>query len=133
MSERTHKSSVRHATNIQRHRVDVEDDYEVVHTRTSSINGRGYVADSAKSPLKGRTTWTAGDSWAPEDDCDFDLDTNSDEYEEEVEKGLQKALPPESPQEEPSKKKQRTQASVSSESSPSSSSTLPLPSLLYLF
>lgn len=113
MSERADKSSTRHATNIQHHRIELDDDFEVVQARTSSVTGRGQLVDSPRSPLKGRTTWTIGDSWAPEDDDSFDLDPNSDLYDEEVEVGLQRALPPEELQEEPPSKKRRTQASVS--------------------
>lgn len=113
MSQRADKSSIRHATNIQHDRIGLNDDFEVVQARTASVTGRGHIVDSAKSPLKGRTTWTVGDSWAPEDDSEFDLDPDSEGYDEEVETGLQRALPPEGPQEEPLKKKRRTQASVS--------------------
>lgn len=113
MSERGNKSSNRHATNIQRHRVDLEDDFEVIQARTSSLTGRGRITEGPKSPLKGRTTWTVGESWAPDDDSEFDLDSDSEGYDEEVEIGLERALPPESREEEPSKKKAKTQASVS--------------------
>lgn len=111
MSQRAVKSSVRHATNIQHKRIDLGSDFDEVQARTSSLSGRGQPVDSAKSPLIG-TPWTAGDSWAPADDADFDLDPNSDFYDEEVEVGLERALPLESPQEEPPLKKRRTQASV---------------------
>lgn len=116
MSQRADKSSIRHATNIQWDRIDLDGDFEVVQARTSSVTERGHIVDSAKSPLKGRTTWAIGESWAPDDDTDFDLDPDSVGYDEEVEIGLQRALPPESSQEEPVKKKQRTQASVSLQS-----------------
>lgn len=68
---------------VYRDRIPLEDDYEVVQARTSTLSGQGRLpTDSIRSSLKGRTTWTVGTSWAPEDDPELDLDPSDDWYDE---------------------------------------------------
>lgn len=116
MSERTNKNSMRHTTNVQQQRIEDDDDFEVVKARTSSLHGPGGLPlDSAKSPLKGRTTWTEMDSWEPEDSTELDLDPDSAWFEEEMEAGFDKILPSETNAHEglKVKRKKKSQASVS--------------------
>jgi hypothetical protein len=42
------------------------------------------VAEGARSPLKGRTTWAVGSTWAPEDDEELALDDSGDWFDAEI-------------------------------------------------
>ena len=67
-------------------RIDLTDDFEVIHTReTRKIEHGRFVRDTPRDPLKGHTTWTAPDvSWVPEDDPEFALDPDGDWYDVEL-------------------------------------------------
>lgn len=97
-------------------RIPLEDDFEVVQARTSTLVNRGRnPQDSIRSPLKGRTTWTIGSSWAPEDDPELSLNPNDEWYNDAIDADvgdlLDRSLPP---QVNAAKQKgKRSQASVS--------------------
>lgn len=115
MSDRQDKNSQRHASNIRRLRVPLDDDFEVVQARTSSLRGPGgTTAEGARSPLKGRTTWTVGSSWAPEDDPEFSLDSDSERHDDELKKDLGAVLDKAQASKGKQKKKKRSEVSVSS-------------------
>lgn len=65
-------------------RIPLEDDFEVIHARSSHLTSRNEPVDSSRSPLKGRTTWTLGNFWAPDDDEELALDDTDDRYNEEL-------------------------------------------------
>lgn len=103
----------RHAPNIHRDRIPLDDDFEIIQARTSSLSGPGRLPfDSARSPLKGRTTWSIGSSWAPDDDPELDLDPDDAWYDQEMEADVGEVidLPPVELNTRPKKKK--SQASV---------------------
>lgn len=116
MTDWSHKSSTCHATNIQHQRIPLEDDYEVVQARTSSLRwNTNLPVDSARDQLRGFTSWDVGSSWAPEDDPEFTLDQNSEEHDRELERELGDVLKKLSEKEKNAKKKKRktrSQASV---------------------
>lgn len=113
MSDRLNKNSQRYASNIRHIRVPLDDDFEVVQARTSSLRGPGgTTAEGARSPLKGCTTWTVGASWAPEDDPEFSLDTDSEEHDDEMARGIGDVLDKADASEGP-KKKKRSEVLVS--------------------
>lgn len=86
MVDRRPAKRTRHTLNVQHDRIPIEDDFEVLHSRTSSLHGPRHLPfDSARSPLRGRTTWTIGQTWAPEDDPEFSLDSDDELYEMEME------------------------------------------------
>lgn len=97
-----------------RDRIPLEDDYEVVQARTSRLSGQGRLpTESARSPLRGRTTWTVGTTWAPEDDPELDLDPNDGWYDEVMDADVGDLLDGR-PQQDPAKPRaRRSQASVS--------------------
>lgn len=112
MSDRTQKNSTRHATNVSHTRVPLDDDYELVQSRTSALRWTSTKAvDSPRDELRGKTTWSVGDSWYPADDPEFALDDNSDWYEEELEKDVGDVLERIDLQEKT--KKDRSESSVS--------------------
>lgn len=65
-------------------RIPLEDDFEVIHARSSHLTRRNEPIDSSRSPMKGRTTWTYGNKWAPDDDADLALDDTGDRFNEEI-------------------------------------------------
>ncbi len=65
-------------------RIPLEDDFEVIHARSSHLTSRKEPVKSSRSPLKGRTTWTFGKSWAPDDDDELALDETDDRYHQEL-------------------------------------------------
>jgi hypothetical protein len=66
-------------------RVELADDFEIVHARETYLKRNGRVAvETPRSPQKGRTTWTVGESWAPEDSLEFALDPHGDWYDEQL-------------------------------------------------
>ncbi|KAF8190121.1 hypothetical protein BJ912DRAFT_850355, partial [Pholiota molesta] len=65
-------------------RITLEDDIEVVHSRSSRLTSRNIASETARSPQKGRTTWAVGSSWAPEDDQELALDESGDWFDEEM-------------------------------------------------
>ncbi|KAF9470561.1 hypothetical protein BDN70DRAFT_902008 [Pholiota conissans] len=68
-------------------RISIQDDIEVVHSRSSRLT-RNVAYEGARSPLKGRTTWTVGSTWAPEDDNDLALDESCDWFDKELNAGV---------------------------------------------
>src|SRR5690348_6457839 len=61
-----------------RERIDLEDDLEVVHARTSHVNARGVTIDTPPSPQRTCTTWILRNSWGPEDNTEFALEQSDD-------------------------------------------------------
>lgn len=77
---------IRVGSNVHMDRIPLEDDFEVVQARTSSLRGPGHLpTDSARWPMKGHTSWTVGDTWAPEDDLELALDPHDGWFDEEME------------------------------------------------
>ncbi|RDB23287.1 hypothetical protein Hypma_009705 [Hypsizygus marmoreus] len=69
-------------------RVPLQNDFEVVHARESyTISSSHSVRPAAglRSPQRGRTSWTVGSAWEPEDSTELSLDPNGEWYDEEVE------------------------------------------------
>ncbi|RDB26172.1 hypothetical protein Hypma_006936 [Hypsizygus marmoreus] len=69
-------------------RVSLTNDIEDIHARegrTVRVNNSRSTRDTHRSPQRGRTTWTLGDAWEPEDSGELALDPNGDWYDEEVE------------------------------------------------
>lgn len=71
-------------TSHYRDRIPLEDDYEVIHARSAHLTSRNMPTDSARSPMKGRTSWTFGNLWAPDDDEELALDETDEMYNAEV-------------------------------------------------
>ena len=65
-------------------RIPLEDDFEVIHARSSQLSSRNAPIDLSRSPLKGVTTWKAGNSWAPDDDEELALDKTDELYNNEL-------------------------------------------------
>ena len=65
-------------------RIPLEDDFEVIHARSSQLSYRNAPIDLSRSPLKGVTTWSVGGSWAPDDDEELALDETDELYNKEV-------------------------------------------------
>ncbi len=65
-------------------RIPLEDDIEVIHARSSHLSSRNEPLDSSRSPLKGVTTWSLGNAWAPDDDEELALDDTGDQYNREL-------------------------------------------------
>lgn len=83
---RQHCPDPRAEPRVYRNRIPLEDDFEVVQARTSSLVGQGRLPkDSTRSDLRGKTTWTVGSSWAPEDDPELSLDPNDEWFNEAIE------------------------------------------------
>lgn len=118
MTDRAQKNSTRHATNINHQRIPLDDDYEVVQARTSSLRwGPGLPVDSPRDELRGFTTWEVGTSWAPEDDPEFNLDKDSEQHDRELETELGTVLDRlDKWSQKESAKKKRSEASVSNRS-----------------
>lgn len=113
MSNRTQKQSARHATNITHQRLRLDDDYEVVQSRTASLQwNHNTASDSPRDKLRGQTTWTVGDSWGPEDDPEFALDKSSQRHDDELEQDIGKVLDKMEPKKPEKIKKARSEASV---------------------
>lgn len=114
MTNRLAKNSIRHATNINHQRIPLDDDYEVVQVRTSSLRWGADIVDSPRDELRGFTTWEVGSSWAPEDDHEFNLDVDSEKYDRELERELGDVLDRMHAKDQKSAgKKKRSEASVS--------------------
>jgi hypothetical protein len=81
--------SSRKGRSIHRERVQVDDDYEVVHTRAVGSRSSRNPQDrpGQVSPQRGRTDWTVheGDSWFPADDTQFSLEPDSSYCDDELE------------------------------------------------
>lgn len=91
-------------------RVDLTDDFEVVHARETVLRQHTRLpVDTPRSPQKGRTTWTHGNSWVPEDSFEFALDPDGDWYDEQVEQPILETTS--IPAEPPSKIKKRKKKS----------------------
>lgn len=61
-------------------RIPLEEDYEVVQARTTSLTSRQTAVDSEREILP--STWTLGDSWAPEESFEYSLDPDHGWYDE---------------------------------------------------
>ncbi|KAL0573000.1 hypothetical protein V5O48_008967 [Marasmius crinis-equi] len=83
-----------------------DDDYEVLHSRTTNISSSGKLTESQRSPMKGRVAWTQKTSWGPQDDQSFALDPDGHLYDATIE---QEAL--DGPVEIAVKKKKRSKRS----------------------
>ena len=98
-------------------RIELADDFEVVHAHESYVHQRGRLAvETPRSPQKGWTTWTVGDSWAPEDSFEFALDPHGDWYDEQLDAPVTETIETslQSVQSKPKKKKkQRSKVAVS--------------------
>lgn len=95
-------------------RIPLENDFEVLHARTSALTGPGrFPTDTARSPLKGRTTWTIGDTWAPEDDPEFSLDPDGECFDEEMDADIGDIINAVDSQAGTATRPQRSKASVS--------------------
>ncbi|KJA15106.1 hypothetical protein HYPSUDRAFT_208167 [Hypholoma sublateritium FD-334 SS-4] len=70
-------------------RVPLEDNFEVIHARTTHLTSRKEPIESSRSPLKGQMTRTLGNVWAPEDNEELALDKTDERYNEEIMVGLQ--------------------------------------------
>lgn len=58
-----------------RDRLVLPDDFEVIHSRQSSLTStRRIPVETQRSPQRGRTAWLFGDSWAPEDSTEVGLE-----------------------------------------------------------
>lgn len=67
-----------------RDRAPLGHDIEVVHSREAHLTTqRGFAVETPRSPQRGRTTWSIGDSWAPLDDYEIGLDPNGEWHDEE--------------------------------------------------
>lgn len=98
-------------------RIRLEDDYEVVHARTSSMRADGYSIETARVATE-NPTWNVGKSWAPADDPQLALDTDGSWYEEEMDAEIGDVMggmdaEMDAPKPGPKKKKKRSEASVS--------------------
>lgn len=66
-----------------RDQIPLEEDFEVVNARTASLSGPNNLPMAMeRSSLS--STWTIGDSWAPEENHDFSLDPDDGWYDEAV-------------------------------------------------
>ncbi|KAF9472049.1 hypothetical protein BDN70DRAFT_819206, partial [Pholiota conissans] len=92
-------------------RVSLEDDIEVVHSRSSGLGVRNLAIETPRSPQKGRTTWAVGSTWAPEDDEDLALDENGQLFDQEMQAEVFESAA--SRVEDLRKKRTRSKASVS--------------------
>lgn len=75
-------------------RVNLDQDFEVINARETSTTVRGLPLETPRSPQKGRTTWTVGNSWAPQDSTEYGLDPSSDWFDVEVEGSVTEVRPP---------------------------------------
>ena len=65
-------------------RIPLEDDLKVIHACSSHLSRRNKPIDLSRSPLKGVTTWTMGNSWALDDDEELALDDTDELYNKEL-------------------------------------------------
>ncbi|KAK0459382.1 uncharacterized protein EV420DRAFT_1642357 [Desarmillaria tabescens] len=65
-------------------RVEFEDDYDRVHSRTSGIDQRGHTSSSESKPLRGKAGWTLGSMWNPPDDSELSLNVDGSGYEDQM-------------------------------------------------
>lgn len=93
MTSRALKRRRTEGTKAYHDRIELPDDFEVVHSRETLVRQRtGLPVDTPRSPQKGRTTWTSGDSWAPEENLEFALDPDGEWYDEQVEAPVAEAI-----------------------------------------
>ena len=89
-------------------RIPLEEDFETVSARTGSLSGpNNFPMNTDRSSVS--SSWTYGDSWAPEDSDDFSLDPDQGWYDEAVEADIADVM------EElviPQRRRNRSQASV---------------------
>ncbi|KAF8201858.1 hypothetical protein BJ912DRAFT_1054149 [Pholiota molesta] len=106
-----YRATKRPKTTHYRDRIPLENDIEVIHSRSSGLTSWNAPNVASRSPLKGRTTWTVGKSWAPDDDEEIALDDSSAWFDEEVHANVFDSHP--SRMDDLSKKKKRTRSKVS--------------------
>ncbi|KAF9472815.1 hypothetical protein BDN70DRAFT_818108 [Pholiota conissans] len=95
-------------------RISLEDDLEVIHARSSRLTARNMATESFRTPLKGRTTWNIGTTWAPEDDKELALDDSGDWFDVEMQGDLFDSGPSRA-QDQPKKKYKRSGTSTGAE------------------
>lgn len=90
-------------------RIPLDDDFDIIKARTEAISGPTYLPVQA-GRSEWSSSWTIGDSWAPEESFEFSLDPDKAQYDAVVEADVADVM------EEliaPKKKKaKRSQASV---------------------
>ena len=88
-------------------RLPLEDDFEVVHARETRLTAnRRIPVETQRSPLKGRTSWVVGDSWAPEDSTEYGLDQGGEWYDVQLETHVMEDSAPPLPPKKQTKPKQ---------------------------
>lgn len=93
-------------------RVNLDHDFEVISARETTTTVRGIPLETPRSPQKGRTTWTIGNSWTPQDSADYGLDPSSEWFDAEVEGSVTDIRPPPGPIKD-KKKRKKSRVSVS--------------------
>lgn len=84
MARRSSRPSAAQFGGSYHDRIPLEDDYETITFRNTSLSGPNSLPTAAyRSSVS--TAWTIGDNWAPEDSCDFSLDPDNGWYDEVVE------------------------------------------------
>jgi hypothetical protein len=98
-------------------RVNLLDNFEIVHAHETIFRQWTYFpVNTPWSPQKGRTTWTQGESWVPEESFEFALDPHGDWYDEQVEAPVTETL--EIPVRSTAKKKSKKKSKVLVRSDP---------------
>lgn len=104
-------------SNVIYDRIQLEDDYEVVQARTSSMRAGGYSTETTRVATE-KPTWSMGKSWAPADDPQLSLDADDSRYEDEMKAEIGEVMDgagagASKPAPKKKKKKKRSEASVS--------------------
>lgn len=89
-------------------RIPLEEDFETVSVRTASLSGpNSFPMTTDRSSVS--SSWTFGDSWAPEDSQEFSLDPDQGWYDEAVDADIGDVM---EGLEIPPRRRNRSQASV---------------------
>lgn len=113
MSSRPSRPSNVRFGGFYRDRIPLEEDFETITARTASLSGPNNLPMTTdRSSVS--TSWTIGDSWAPEDSYEFSLDPDHEWYDEAVEADLCDVMEGLTI---PTRRKKRSQVSVCSYSS----------------
>ena len=99
-------------TSHYRDRIPLDDDYEIIHSRSSHLTSRNIPVDSARSPMKGRTSWTVGNRWAPDDDEELALDETDAQYNAQISADVFDSVAT-SVDERPKRKRKRVRSRIS--------------------
>lgn len=108
MSERKSKRVKSQFGGTYRDRIPLDDDFDIVKARTEAVSGPTYLPAQAGRSVWS-SSWTIGESWAPEESFEFSLDPDHAQYDAVVDADLADVM------EElvaPKKKGKRSQASV---------------------